>query len=218
MVIFMLTIIAARGGGIPLLQVVLAAPVLIHDYNGQRFLLCQFPIMPAHPATASRNPVWIRLLLAVLAAVIAVVGYFSYFAKEKAPEVTFIDLQGKPVTTQQLRGKVVMVNFWATSCVTCIKEMPQMVEVYNKYKDRGLEFVAVAMSYDPPNYVLNYVETRQIPFKVALDTSGALARSFGQVQLTPTTFVIDKEGHIVKRYLGEPDWAGLDQLLKKSLT
>lgn len=92
-----------------------------------------------------------------------------------------------------------------------------MVETYNKYKDRGLDFVAVAMSYDPPNYVLNYAQTRQLPFTVALDSQGEVAKSFGDVQLTPTTFVIDKEGRIIKRYVGEPDFAALHQLLEKAL-
>ncbi len=169
-------------------------------------------------ATVRRNAVWIKILAAIVILAIAVTGYFSFFAQEKAPEVTFTDLQGRQVTTQSLRGKVVMVNFWATSCTTCVKEMPQMVETYNKYKDRGLEFVAVAMSYDPPNYVLNFAQTRALPFKVALDTQGTLAKSFGNVQMTPTTFVIDKQGRIVKRYLGEPDWSGLHQLLEQSLT
>jgi peroxiredoxin len=111
-----------------------------------------------------------------------------------------------------LRGKVVMVNFWATSCATCVKEMPQMVDTYNKFKDQGLEFVAVAMSYDPPNYVLNYTETRKLPFKVALDSGGDLAKQFGDVAMTPTTFVIGKDGKILKRYLGEPDFASLHAL------
>jgi peroxiredoxin len=169
-------------------------------------------------ANAASRAVWVKLLAALLVLALAVAGYFSFFAQQKAPEVTFVDLQGNKLSTQDLRGKVVMVNFWATSCTTCVKEMPQMVETYKKYKDRGLEFVAVAMSYDPPNYVLNYVQTRQLPFKVALDSSGTLAKSFGDVQLTPTTFVIDKQGHIVKRYLGEPDWPGLHALLEQSLT
>jgi len=157
----------------------------------------------------------IFVVLAILA--IAAVGYFSFSAKEPAPEVTFTNLKGEKITSRSLRGKVVMVNFWATSCVTCIKEMPQMVETYNKYKDKGLEYVAVAMSYDPPNYVLNYVQTRNLPFNVALDTQGELAKSFGDVKLTPTTFVIDKKGNIIKRYVGEPEFGALHQLLEKEL-
>jgi peroxiredoxin len=110
-----------------------------------------------------------------------------------------------------------MVNFWATSCTTCVHEMPEMVQTYNKYKDQGLEFVAVAMSYDAPNYVLNYAQTRNLPFKVALDTTGDVAKSFGEVKLTPTTYVIDKQGNIIKRYVGEPEFAALHQLLEKAL-
>lgn len=161
---------------------------------------------------------WIKLLAAVFVLAMAAAGYFAFFGQHKAPDVTFTDLQGNKLSTQDLRGKVVMVNFWATSCTTCVKEMPAMVETYKKYQGRGLEFVAVAMSYDPPNYVLNFAQTRQLPFKVALDIDGNLAKSFGDVQLTPTTFVIDKNGYIVKRYLGEPDWDGLHALLEQSLT
>ncbi|WP_025916686.1 TlpA disulfide reductase family protein [Herminiimonas sp. CN] len=134
-----------------------------------------------------------------------------------APEVTYTSLSGEKITSQSLRGKVVMVNFWATSCTTCVKEMPEMVKTYNKFQGKGLEFLAVAMSYDPPNYVLNYAQTRSLPFKVALDADGALAKAFGDIKLTPTTFVIDKKGNILKRYVGEPDFAELHQLLDKAL-
>ena len=166
-------------------------------------------------ATANRN--WIKLLAGVVVVVIAAVAYFSLSARQPAPQVTYTDLTGQKITSESLKGKVVMVNFWATSCVTCIKEMPQMVQTYNKYKDQGLEYIAVAMSYDPPNYVLNYAQTRQLPFKVALDTQGELARSFGDVKLTPTTYVIDKEGNIIKRYVGEPEFSQLHKLLEKAL-
>jgi peroxiredoxin len=94
--------------------------------------------------------------------------------------------------------------------------MPQMVQTYNRFKGKGLEFVAVAMSYDAPMYVTNYTQTRQLPFKVAMD-DGSAAKQFGNVQLTPTTFLVDKDGKILKRYVGEPQFAELDQLLEKAL-
>jgi peroxiredoxin len=108
---------------------------------------------------------------------IAGIGFAAFSHQPAAPDVTFISIDGQKISSQDLRGKVVMVNFWATSCATCVKEMPQMVETYNKFKGQGLEFVAVAMSYDPPNYVLNYAETRKLPFKVALDSGGDLAKA-----------------------------------------
>jgi peroxiredoxin len=156
---------------------------------------------------------------AVGAAVLALagVGYVTLAKGEKAPDVTFISIAGDKISTADLRGKVVMVNFWATSCVSCVREMPAMVDTYNKFKGQGLEFVAVAMQYDPPNYVLNFTETRKLPFIVALDSGGDLARSFGDVTLTPTTFVIAKDGTILKRYVGEPDFSAVHALLQKAL-
>ena len=161
---------------------------------------------------------WIKpAIIGVVVAALAIGGYLSMSQEQAAPEVTFIDLKGNKVSTQSLRGKVVMVNFWATSCVTCVKEMPQMVQTYNKFKGQGLEFVAVAMKYDPPNYVINFTETRKLPFTVALDSGGDIAKAFNDVTLTPTTFVIDKEGKIIKQYVGEPDFAALHVLLQKAL-
>src|SRR4051812_25141687 len=168
-------------------------------------------------APATRKSIWLKAIAAVAVLAIAVAGYLSLSSAAAAPEVTFTTLTGETVSSKNLRGKVVMVNFWATSCSTCVAEMPHMVQTYNKYKGQGLEFVAVAMSYDPPNYVLNYAQTRSLPFKVALDTKGELALAFGDVKMTPTTYVIDKQGKIIKRYLGEPDWDALNKLLEKEL-
>ena len=138
-------------------------------------------------------------------------------ANEQAPESTFVLLDGSTLSSNQLHGKVTLVNFWATSCTSCVAEMPDLVATYNKYKDRGYETVAVAMRYDPPSYVVNFVQTRQLPFKVAIDNTGGVARDWGEVQLTPTTFLVDKDGRILKRYVGEPEWASFETLLKDTL-
>lgn len=169
------------------------------------------------PTSVTKNRNWLKLVVLLIVVALAVVGYLSVSKKETIPDVTFINLQGKKITSQDLRGKVVMINFWATSCTTCVKEMPEMIETFKKYNGQGLEFVAVAMAYDPPNYVLNFVETRKLPFTVALDTQGELAKAFGDIQLTPTTLVVDKDGHVIKKYVGEPDFPALHQLLEKAL-
>ncbi|WP_323122624.1 peroxiredoxin family protein [Burkholderia alba] len=174
--------------------------------------------MSPAPSPASRRAGPLRyVVLAAVAAAIAIAGYFAFNSKSSAPDATFTLLSGQKVSTVgELKGKVYLVNFWATSCATCMQEMPQMVDTYNRFKGQGLEFVAVAMNYDPPMYVANYAQTRQLPFKVALD-DGSVAKQFGNVQLTPTTFVIDKNGKILKRYVGSPQFAELDQLLQKAL-
>ena len=122
-------------------------------------------------------------------------------AKESAPAVDYTLLDGSKASSQQWAGKVMLVNFWATSCATCVKEMPQ----------------AVAMSYDPPAFVARFAETRKLPFGVAIDNTGSVANAFGPVQMTPTTLLINKRGEIVKRYVGEPDFAALHGLIEKLL-
>ncbi|MBB5609664.1 MULTISPECIES: peroxiredoxin [unclassified Janthinobacterium] len=170
------------------------------------------------PTSTPAAKSWLKpALIAVLVAGVAAAAYASVSKKQSAPDVSFHTISGETITSNSLRGKVVMVNFWATSCTTCVAEMPEMVDTYNKYKGQGLEFVAVAMQYDPANYVLNFAETRQLPFKVALDASGDAAKAYGDVALTPTTFVLDKQGKILKRYVGKPEFAELHKLLETAL-
>ncbi|MBX3585834.1 MAG: TlpA family protein disulfide reductase [Ramlibacter sp.] len=154
---------------------------------------------------------------AVAAALAIGAGVFLGTGATGAPESTFVLLDGSRQTTQDLKGKVTLVNFWATSCTTCVAEMPRIIATYDKYKGRGFDTLAVAMSYDPPSYVVNYAETRKLPFKVAIDNTGAIARAWGEVQLTPTTYIVNKQGNIVKRYVGEPDFAELHNLIEKLL-
>jgi peroxiredoxin len=156
---------------------------------------------------------WAMLAVAVL---IAVAAWFAFGTTKQVPNATFTLLSGQKISTAQLKGKVYLVNFWATDCDTCIQEMPKMVQTYNAFKNQGLEFVAVAMNYDAPMYVVNYSQTRHLPFMVALD-DGSAAKQFGNVQLTPTTFVVDRDGHILKRYVGEPQFSELAALLKSAL-
>lgn len=136
---------------------------------------------------------------------------------QRAPDSQFLLLDGSTVHFSDLAGKVTLVNFWATTCVTCVKEMPGLVETHKRFHHQGFETVAVAMSYDPPAWVANFSSSRQLPFKVALDHDGRLAQQWGDVRLTPTTFLVDKQGNIVKRYLGEPDFAALHQLIEQLL-
>ncbi len=154
---------------------------------------------------------------AAVLAVASVAGLYGCGGAQAAPNSTFVLLDGSRQTTADLKGKVTLVNFWATSCVTCVAEMPKVIATYNKYKAQGYDTMAVAMSYDPPSYVVNYTETRKLPFKVAIDNTGAVAKAWGDVQLTPTTYIVNKRGEIVKQYVGEPDFAALHQLIEKLL-
>ena len=156
-----------------------------------------------------------HLATVALAAVAAVGGWLALGggqALQAAPQVSYTLLDGRTLTTADLKGQVVLVNFWATSCTTCVAEMPHIVSTYEKFRGRGYQTVAVAMSYDPPAYVARFAETRKLPFGVVIDNTGAIAKAYGDVKVTPTTFLIDKKGAVVKRYVGEPDFAALHQL------
>lgn len=130
------------------------------------------------------------------------------------PEVALHTLSGESLPLSQLRGRVLLVNFWATSCPSCLREFPKLLEIHRKFAARGYETVAVAMSYDPPEAVRAYVQQANLPFVFALDREGAAAAAFGDVRLTPTTFVIDRRGRIVWQQLGEPDFPWLDGLVE----
>mgnify|MGYP001590574289 FL=1 len=154
---------------------------------------------------------------AAVAAIAVAAGVFFSSGSSAAPASTFVLLNGSKQTTEDLKGKVTLVNFWATSCVTCVAEMPKVIDTYNKYQARGYDTLAVAMQYDPPSYVVNFAETRKLPFKVAIDNTGAMAQAWGDVKLTPTTYIVNKQGQIVKRYVGEPDFNELHRLIEKLL-
>ena len=162
-----------------------------------------------------------RPLAALIVAAALVVGGYLVFqgvgSNQPVPQVGYTLLDGTRSSTDQLKGKVVLINFWATSCTTCVKEMPQIVATHEKFKARGYDTLAVAMSYDPPAYVMNFAESRKLPFGVAIDNTGGIAKSFGNVQLTPTSVLVNKRGEIVKRYVGEPDFVALHKLVDQLL-
>jgi peroxiredoxin len=118
------------------------------------------------------------------------------------PETTFSTITGKKIVLSELHGKPVIVTFWATDCASCIQEIPHLIELYQQYHDKGLEIIAVAMSYDPPNHVIDMSKARQLPYHVALDMQAENAHAFGDVSLTPTTFLIDPDGQIALQKTG----------------
>lgn len=133
--------------------------------------------------------------------------------RHPAPEFQYTLLDGSRHGSAALRGKVVLVNFWATTCAVCVREMPQIVATHQRFAGRGFETLAVAMRYDPPASVAYYAESRKLPFGVVIDNTGVIARAFDDVRATPTTFVIDKQGRVALRVVGEPDFAALHRRL-----
>ena len=153
-------------------------------------------------------------LLAVLG--IAAAFYFTT-RPSPAPTSQVLKLDGQTISTQNYKGQVTLVNFWATSCTTCVAEMPMLSETYKKYQGQGYKMLAVAMQYDKPEFINNFVQTRQLPFDVAYDVSGQAAHDWGNINITPTTFLLNKNGEIVKQYVGAPDEKELHSLIEQLL-
>lgn len=131
--------------------------------------------------------------------------WFSPSGLKQAPKVTVTTLDNGRVDLEAYRGRPLLVTFWATTCPGCVAEMPHLVELHEELAPQGLAILGIAMSYDPPEQVREMVKQKKLPYTVALDTDGAAAKAFGDVKLTPTSFLIDPQGRIVKQKLGEMD-------------
>ena len=158
-----------------------------------------------------------KFLLPLLLILLFIGLGYTLTQKATAPDVKFTTLAGQPVQLSDLRGKMVLVNFWATTCPGCIAEMPKLVDTYQRRHPQGFEVVAVAMSYDAPDQISNYATKHALPFTITHDAQGALAHAFGDVKLTPTAILVDKQGHIVSTVVGELDFAALNQQLERGL-
>lgn len=111
------------------------------------------------------------------------------------------DLEGNMVNFSDFRGKVVIVDFWATWCRPCLIEIPHFIDLYNTYQFEGLEIIGIAMNYRSTQEVAEKVRDLNINYTVVLGNS-EVAQKFGGVRAIPTTFVMDKEGKIYKKYIG----------------
>lgn len=157
----------------------------------------------------------------VIAALLLIVAAALWLApgllNPEAPDVGLTTIRGDKIQLNDLRGKPVLITFWATTCPGCLKEQPHLVELYKKLHPRGLEIIGIAMSYDPPNQVIALQQKRGLPYTIALDIDGSAARSFDDVRLTPTSFLISPEGKIVFKKIGEMDMVRLEQTIHDML-
>jgi peroxiredoxin len=139
------------------------------------------------------------------------------FQKDTIDSLDMTTINGEKITSKDLLGKVVLINFWATDCPGCIAEMPGLINTYNKYKNQNFELIAVSMFYDPPSHVLSFSKNNSLPFPVVLDIEKKIAAQFNNVTLTPTSFLIDHQGKIINRITGEINFDEFDSLLQKTI-
>ena len=134
-----------------------------------------------------------------------------------SPDITLVTIKGERLPLDAYRGRPLLVTFWATTCPGCIKEMPHLIELYEELHPRGLEIIGIAMDYDPPNLVIAMTKERAIPYPIALDIQADAARAFGDVRVTPTTFLIAPDGHIAHKKTGALDMNLIRQTIQDML-
>lgn len=156
----------------------------------------------------------------MLVLVVLLVGLAAWLLPSRALQpparLSFTLLDGNTTSLAALRGRPVLVAFWATTCIPCVEEIPELVRLYREYQPRGLEIIAVAMPYDPPLQVQRFVQKRDLPYPVALDLSGSIGRAFGGVDFIPTSFLLDAHGNVLFRRTGKLDLRRTRQALERS--
>lgn len=157
----------------------------------------------------------VKILSTIL--VLSTIIFFVINPKKTISDVTFTTLNGEQLSFEKLRGKPVIVTFWATDCASCLQEIPLWIDLYSRFHTQGLEIIAVSMNYDPPNHVVELVKKRALPYLVTLDIEAKLAHAFDDVQVTPTNFLLNQDGKIVWHKVGLVELAELESKIKTLL-
>jgi thiol-disulfide isomerase/thioredoxin len=124
--------------------------------------------------------------------------------KRQSRDFTLETVDGKSITLSRLKGKVVFLNFWATWCGPCRVEMPGMEALHRRYREDGLEFVAVDIMENAAQ-VRDFLKDNGYTFPVALDAKGSVSGGYG-IQAVPSTYILDRDGKIIFFALGARNW------------
>ena len=126
-----------------------------------------------------------------------------------APDFTFPGLDGKMVSLSDYKGKVVLLNIWATWCPPCVEEMPSMERLYQKFKGQNFEILAVSIDEPGLKVVAPFMKKSNLTFPALIDSEGAIKAVYGITGI-PESFIIDKQGNLIKKIIGPVDWATRD--------
>lgn len=151
---------------------------------------------------------FVPLIIAVLA--VAAYFVFSTSSLRTVPALTMTSLDGQSISTQSRNGKLLLMSFWATTCSSCVKEMPHLIELQKKHSEQ-IDIIGVAMSYDNIAHIKEMVKRRGLNYNIVYDQTGNIADTFGGIRLTPTSFLISAEGQIIYQKIGDIDFDKLDQ-------
>ncbi len=149
--------------------------------------------------------------------VTSIIAWQMLGTEKTAPDVIFKTITGKQISLGSLKGKPVIVTFWATDCPSCVKEIPLFIDLHKRFHQQGLKIIAVAMTYNPPNLVVEMAKKHHIPYEIILDPQSRIAKAFGNTGIIPQTFLISKYGHIIFEQLGLFDIKKITELITQNL-
>jgi thiol-disulfide isomerase/thioredoxin len=121
-------------------------------------------------------------------------------------EITLMDLNGRPVSLSDFRGKIVFLNFWTTWCFDCRIEMPVMEKLHQKFKNNDFAMVTINLQ-EPVSQVKQFFKDYELTFSALLDSDGEVGAHF-RITAIPTTFILDKQGIIIGKVFGPRKWDG----------
>jgi len=157
-----------------------------------------------------------RVRAAAVVVVLLVLTATVVLAQGKAPNFTLKTAEGQTVELNKLQGKIVVINFWATWCGPCRAEIPGMLEVYGKYRDRGMEIVGVSLDRGGWTDVSPFVKKMKISYPVVVG-DGPLTEAYGGIDAIPTTFIVDRKGNIINRHVGYMSKDDFEKVIKAAL-
>jgi len=140
---------------------------------------------------------------------LSALGFQELSGKKEAPDFTLLSLDGRKVSLQDYRGKVVFLHFWATWCKPCIEEFPTIERIHKEYKDKGLAILAVSIDKGDKDVVKSFVDKTGVSFPILLATDGNIKGAYWTWG-TPTSFLIDRNGKILGRALGPRKWDSIE--------
>ena len=141
----------------------------------------------------------------------------AYSEEDSGIDFVFNDLNDKPVKLSDFRGRIVLVNVWATWCPPCREEIPSFINLYDKYKDKGFEIIGIATDKQGKSIVKPFAEKFKINYPLVVGDMREVVKIFGPIRGIPTTFLIDEKGEIKNKYIGLRSEEKFEEDIKKLL-